>query len=508
VLIAVFAAALAGSLAYRHTRPITFLSDTCQFLRAARKIRRERRFPGVLEYNLMDAIEKVEWDYPPLLILILSLFPPAAVERHLRAFSVINDLACMAALGATAWLVSGSIETGLLTMTLYSFTPSVVVQRMMLTARFLSIALLTVSMGLVIYYIGGGGVWAAAAGVITGALLLLSNALAIQAWALVIVSLAIFSPARWVWLAYSAASLALCYLAAGRIAWRVHRGLIVKLMVLKRYRMDDIRISRFHLLEKIRGAPQDQAKTTSRDLRIIVKSVSLIDYPFVWVLLLSPLFDPHWSETGDLGVWFLVMLLCHLLIDTIPALRFIGPANRYLSYSFLPAGLMISRLVAGADWSAPAAALLGLALLVGVAVAVRRLLLLEKANDLDVSELRDLGQYLSRIAEDRFLVLPMPFSDALGYFSEKKFLHGWASRAWGVGPRYGIYPVIERPLDEIIREFDLEAIIIRKGYVRFEELQVSNAYKIAERGSFEVYRVASAAKREGGHEGLPAPHHF
>lgn len=61
-----------GSLVYRHSRPVTLLNDTCAVLRAARKIHRERRFPGVLDYNLMDAFEGVKWDYPPLLILKYS----------------------------------------------------------------------------------------------------------------------------------------------------------------------------------------------------------------------------------------------------------------------------------------------------------------------------------------------------------------------------------------------------------------------------------------------------
>ena len=490
-MIAALSAAILVSLLYRHTRPITFLNDTCQFLRAARKIRRERRFPAVLEYNLMDAHERVEWDYPPLLILLLALFPPSLVERHLRAFSVANDLICMLAIGLAAWVVDRRQETALVAMALYSFTPNVIVQRMMLTARFLSIALLTVSVGFVVYYLESGASWAIAAAAVFAALLLLANALATQAWVFIVLSLVAFSPARLTWLAYAAASMALCYLMAGRIAWRVHRGLAAKLWVLKKYRMDDIRIGQFHLLEKIRGLAPERASTFRRDLRIVIRSAWFIDYPFIWTLAV-PVWFGQWSlGAGDLTVWLAVLTACHLLIDSVPALRFVGPAHRYLTYGFLPAAVLITRAIFDPQHGAVASAVLFSTFACGLALAARRLSRLGGTYDLELSPLTDIGERLKHLPLDRILVLPMPLSDTLGYFSGKKFLHGWASRAWGVGPRHGIYPVIERSLDEVIAQFGLEVIVIKKDYAHFDELKISTARKVADNGAYEIYAVGT-----------------
>lgn len=490
-MMAALAAAILVSLLYRHTRRITFLNDTCQFLRAARKIRRERRFPAVLEYNLMDAHEGVEWDYPPLLILVLALFPPTLVERRLRVFSVANDLICMLTIGLTAWAVDRRPETALVAMALYSFTPNVIVQRMMLTARFLSIALLTVSVGFVAYYLESGAIWAMASAAIFAALLLLSNALATQAWVLIVLSLVAFGPARLTWMAYAAASIALCYLIARRIAWRVHRGMVTKLWVLKKYRMDDIRIGQFHLLEKIRGSARETASTFRRDLRIVVRSALFVDYPFIWTLAVPVWFGQLWLGPVDFTVWLAVLIACHLLIDSVPALRFIGPAHRYLTYGFLPAAVFIARATFDSQHRAMASAVLFSTFACGLAVAARRLSRLESTYDLELSSLKDIGERLKRLPLDRILALPMPLSDTLGYFSDKQFLHGWASRAWGVGPRHGIYPVMERALDDVIVQFGLEAVVIKKDYVDFDELKISLARKVADNGAYEIYAVGA-----------------
>jgi hypothetical protein len=494
VIVAALCGAILVSLLYRHTRPITFLNDTCQFLRAARLIRRERRFPQVLEYNLMDAHERVEWDYPPLFILMLALFPPGFVERHLRAFSVANDLICMTAIGLAAWVVGGRYETGLVAMALYSFTPNVIVQRMMLTARFISIALVTVSMALVVHYLESGAALPIAAAVILAALLLLSNALATQAWFFIILSLAAFSPARFTWIVYAAASIALCYLVAGRIAWRVHRGLVVKLWVLKKYRMDDIRIGQFHLLERIQGHAPKSFSTARRDLRIIIRSVLFIDYPFIWTLAVPVLFGQSWAGSVDLTVWLALLVACHLLIDSVPALRFIGPAHRYLTYGFLPTAVFIARSIFDSQRNDLASAVLFSTFAFGIALAARRLSRLESSYDLELSSLKEIGERLRDLPIDRILVLPMPLSDTLGYFSEKKFLHGWASRAWSVGPRHGIYPVMERPLDDVIAQFELEGVVIKKDYARFDELKISAARKVADNGAYEIYAVAAGRR--------------
>src|SRR5262249_31425693 len=142
----VLAAATIADLVWRHARAPVLLGDTCQFLRAADTIRRQRRFPGVLEYNLMDAIERVEFDYPPLLALLLALWPPAAVERRLRAILVLSDLAALGATAAVAWALTRRPEAAVIAAAIYAGTPNLCGQTAMLTARFLSLFLFPLSM--------------------------------------------------------------------------------------------------------------------------------------------------------------------------------------------------------------------------------------------------------------------------------------------------------------------------------------------------------------------------
>jgi hypothetical protein len=185
---------------------------------------------------------------------------------------------------------------------------------------------------------------------------------------------------------------------------------------------------------------------------------------------------------------------CHLLIDCVPALRFIGPAHRYMTYGFLPAAVLIARAVFDSQHLVLASVVLFSTFAIGMALAARRLARLESTYDLELSSLKEIGERLRDLPLDRILVLPMPLSDTLGYFSDKKFLHGWASRAWGVGPRYGIYPVMERPLDDVIAQFELEAVVIKKDYVRFDELRITSARKVTDNRAYEIYAVGAAAR--------------
>lgn len=477
-----------ASLAYRHTRPLTLLLDTGQFLRVARKIRRERRFPGVLEYNLMDRLERAEWDYPPLYILILALLPTSFLEKRMRVVTVAGDLVALAALTAAAWLLTHELLAVLVAVALYSFTPRVLQESGMLTARFFSIGLFSISMGLGLAYVQAASPWLLVGGALGGGLLLLSNALAIQAWALTTGALVLVSPDRLDWAVYGVLSIVTCYAMAGRVAWRVHRGLVRKLRVLRRYRMDDIRIGRMRFLGLLRGESAGSGRDRRGDARIVARSLSLADYPFMWAVVAAVLLGPFGGWT-DVHTWLTVLLGCHLLIDSVPRLRFVGPANRYLSYGFLPAALLLWPPLAQKFAVGIVGALLLVTLLAGGALALWRQRRLGRPDPAEVREIEELGARLRDLPVERIFVLPMPLNDCLGYLSGKSFLHGWASTAWGVGPREGIYPVLERPLEKIVGRFELDALVLRRDYVEIDEFHVDGARELARVGGYTVYDI-------------------
>src|SRR5438445_12250244 len=144
----------------------------------------------------MDAIERVPFDYPPLLVLLLALWPPAVIERRLRLVLVVNDVAALASTAAVAWALTSSVETAALAAAVYAATPNLCGQTAMLTARFLSLALFPLSMGLALLAATGQGpLWLLGPAALAGALLLLANALAIQAWLAVVLVLLFTSDA-------------------------------------------------------------------------------------------------------------------------------------------------------------------------------------------------------------------------------------------------------------------------------------------------------------------------
>ncbi len=486
-------AGTAAAVVWRHARAPVLFGDTCQFLRAADSIRRQRRFPGVLEYNLMDAIERVEFDYPPLLVLLLALWPPAVVERRLRLVLVVNDLAALASTAVTAWAVTRSLEAAAIAAAVYAATPNLCGQTAMLTARFLSLALFPLTMGLALLAATGqGSLWLLAPAALAAALLLLANALAIQAWLAVLFALLLASDARLLWAGYGAASIVLCYALGGRIAWRVHRGLVSKLVTLKRHRMDDIRIRQFDLLQRIRGGDGAPRPAPRLALRLLGRALGFVEYPAMWTLVAAVVVGWRPRPWTDLHTWLAVLVAAHLTIDTVAALRFVGPAHRYLSYGLVPLGVLIATALP----VAPVAlgVVLAASLVAGVALGHRRLVALTTGAKGAASELRDLGARLAATPLRRLLVLPIHLSDAVGYLTGKAMLHGWASRAWGVGPRYGIYPVIERPLDEIVTTFGLDGLVLRKDYVRVEELALARTRLVVDTPAFAVYAVGEAAR--------------
>jgi len=487
----VLGAATAVTLVWRHARAPVLLGDTCQFLRVAESIRRERRFPGVLEYNLMDAIERVEFDYPPLLVLLLALWPPAVIERRLRLVLVVNDLAALASTAAMAWALTRSVEAAAVAAAVYAATPNLCGQTAMLTARFLSLALFPLSLGLALLAAAGQGPpWLLLPAALAGALLLLANALAIQAWLAVVLALLLASDARAVWAGYGAACLVLSYALGGRIAWRVHRGLVSKLVTLKRHRMDDIRIRQFDLLQKVRGGDGAPRPVPGLTLRLLGRAFLFIEYPAMWTLIVAAGLGWRPRPWTDLHTWLAVLVAAHLSVDTIAGLRFVGPAHRYLSYGLVPLAVLIATALPVAPTTLRV--VLAASLLAGIALGHRRLAALTAGTERVASELRHLGARLGATPLRRLLVLPMHLSDPVGYLTGKAMLHGWASRAWGVGPRYGIYPVLERPLDDVVATFGLDGLVLRKDYVRVEELAVSGARLVIDTPAFAVYAVGEA----------------
>jgi hypothetical protein len=300
------------------------------------------------------------------------------------------------------------------------------------------------------------------------------------------------SDARATWAAYGAASFVLCYAIGGRIAWRVHRGLVSKLVTLKRHGMDDIRLRQFDLLQTLRGGDGSPRPAPGLTRRLLARALLFAEYPAMWTLIAAAVLGWRPRPWTDLHTWLAVLVAAHLTVDTVAAWRFVGPAHRYLSYGLLP----LAVLVAAALPMAPLAlrAVLGASLLAGVALGQRRLAALTAGTQRAAAELRELGARLSATTLGRLLVLPIHLSDPVGYLTGKAMLHGWASRAWGVGPRYGIYPVMERPLDDIVATFGLDGLVLRKDYVRVEELALTRARLVIDTPAFAVYAVGEASR--------------
>lgn len=457
--------------------------DTWRHLMYADYIRKYRRLPQSIEDRY---ITSGPFGYPPFLLIILSFFPKKFADNYQFIFSPLFDVLHNYFIFASILLISHNIGFALLGQLIAALTPVVVIEASNLNTRIVSYLLFSVSFfSLLFFSINGNFILLALAG---GALFLLffTHRFGIQAYAFTIIGFS-FVERNFFYLFFFIGIFFLVVMLGGQVykaILREHLGSLNywRAKIENRFSHQFLKMKKMKrkkdFINKLYGLSTkfsflyifgENPWLGLLILLILAKNIFYISLPSMLSADIS----------SKLLLWIIISTVVTIAVLAIKQLRFLGEGYRYIEYATFPISILLasylSSLIRYRFDFFYVFIFFCVLVLIGTILLQIKTVLRDRNRTIDKAKW-EIINFLKKMGKDvRLGVFPIQLGDAMMYFIDGKVLT--SDSLVGLEKLVDIFPVVRKPMRDIIARYNLNYIFFDKQYVSLEELNLKE-YKI------------------------------
>lgn len=472
--------------------------DTWRHLLLADYVRKHHTIPTVLEEQYIRSSGNP--GYPPIIYLILSLFPKNFTERFQFIFAPIFDAIQNYSIFYFAYLITNDILSSISAQVIATLTPIAVIEASNLSTRTLSYLIFSLSFfPLILFTTTHMYFWLFIAFVML-LVLFLTHKFAVQAYFFTTIGLSIIQRNP-LYVLFFLSGFAFMYIFMSNI----YRPILKEHLSILKFWNSNIQ---YRFIHQFRG---DQK---SKEVSDFVHRLFLLSTrnPYMYILGNNPWISIIFIGTiisfmqnaqiestilnqnmlSKLHIWTYTSILIALFTLSVKRLRFLGEGNRYLEYSILPISIILGSYVPsfahvyGTLFIAFTTFLL-LGLTMSIVYIQIKVVLKDRMRTI-TPELWNCIAHLNKFeGKARIAIFPLQFGDALTYFIKGKVLTTYNNA--GLANLSDIYPVVKIPIDKLIKKFDLNFILFDKNYVTLKELAITKYSIIKKDGGYILLKV-------------------
>ncbi|OGH16068.1 MAG: hypothetical protein A3C30_00570 [Candidatus Levybacteria bacterium RIFCSPHIGHO2_02_FULL_40_18] len=449
---------------------------------------KQKRIPGRIENGFLVP---GDYDYPPVFIWILSKFPFKLVEKYEFLFSPFFDFIHLIIIFGIVYILTSNIFLALLTQLLYILTPIIILENSSATPRSLGYTLFTILMMSVIFYYQNPNPAFLALAVISGSIIFLTHRFTAQGF-LFFAVIFDFIKQNIVFSLVFLTSFAAAVLLSKGFYIKVLRGHIGNLKFWGRN-------IEYRFAHQVKG---NIGHHENRDFIFRIYNRFLQFPPFVleitspWVLFVLYVFifefqgNPVFSL---MTLWVVISYILALLTIWVPNLRFLGEGQRYLELSAFPAAFLTSNFLVSkinSNIGLPLAVLysiIGVLALVTIVVIQRKAIINEKLRTL-TPEMKKMFAYLKSLkTKPRLLCIPHQITTNTIYHTGCPV---YVNASYTTIDKISdVYPYIRKPLREIMKDHNLDMILLNQDYATISDLKIGHYKKVHEVENFVLLKL-------------------
>lgn len=470
--------------------------DTWRNLSIADYIRTHKRLPQQLPKYMLEG----PFDYPPFLNIILALLPKKFVEDYQGFISPFFDTINNIIVFIVSYILTKDLSVAIFSQLIYILSPILVIENASLNARSLGSLFFYLAFLSTIFYSINHSPFLFLCAILFTTLLLFSQKMAAQTLFFLSLFFSVIEQ-NFIYLFILSISVILAIVVSRGFYMRI---LVGQLSVLKYFRM----IIKNRYAHQVRGVIPasknrdfiDMLKTTIREypLFALVGSCPLITIGFLislWLLIFPQntflIYYPGLSLISyKFALWVVVLYGLGIITAQIRPFQFLGEGIKYLVYAGLPASFIISITTFDLFINRGNTVLLIFIICILFLSLIQIFLLQNKAviNDITRSvtpALRRIMDFLQRQSSQiNLATIPFSLSDCIAYFTKSNILSSDSAYVLGNNPDYlDYYPVLRRPLEEILNKHNINYLLIDKNYVNLDELKLSRIKVVLEEGN-------------------------
>lgn len=471
--------------------------DTWRHLMFAEYVRKNKRLPESITDRY---IVSGPFDYPPFIIIFLSLFPKKFIDNYQFLISPIFDMVSNLLIFFIALFLSKDLKTAIFAQIVAALCPLIVMEASNLSTRVLSYLIYSISFfSLLMFSYNHNPVWIVVS-YLTLALLFLTHKLAIQAYLFTSIIFSLVEK-NILYLFFFVGTFLSTLILFNKIYMPVLKGHIAIL----KYWQKNIKLRFAH---QFRGLPKEDE---SADFIQRVYILSLKN-PFVYMLGSNPwlglfivlfilkslgiislqltLDDPMLNK---FNIWIFSSLLITSFVLFIPKLRFLGEGQRYMEYAIFPLSIVLGNYFSSLMSSYTGMfmwifSLSVILILVNIIFLQYKVIIKDRARTIN-QQLWKIINYLNKTGKNkvRLAIFPFNLGDAMMYFLKGKVLT--SDSIVGLLQMSDVYPFVKKPMNEIIKKYNLNYIVIDQKYVQLKELRLKKYRVLIDDNSYLLIKV-------------------
>lgn len=475
--------------------------DTWYYLASARALRRTWRLPIRLpQYLLHEDTES----YPPGFIFLLALVPERMLQRWFWLVAPFIDgmhllFTYAITLRLTDSLLAASIAGGV-----HALTPKLVTETRNLNPRSLGAFLNSVATYLVLRsldpaaaptLLGVHPPLVIAAAIFAIAALFLTHTTSTVALVVTSGALAAVFADPW-YLAFVAAGALGAILISGGFYFRVIHNHLESI----RFWRGQVGLRGANPIadSPIYGRPSKAAVRRRRDAALAIGLIRILgENPFLVPLLLAAtptVFVVWWGP--HIYVWAVTVLMWAIAVTVITPLKLFGEGHLYMKTSVFPTAFSLALVLGGVNAWRTLPGIIVLASFAASAVAIALFVVYVHTRTEQASstppDLAAIAQDLRARPGQRVLVLPFLYSDYVMYASGRSVL--WGGHSGDLTKLRDLFPVIRRPLQDLIREYRIDHVLLDLRYTQPAPLRLDGMLApVSQHGDFSLFAVDPAA---------------
>ena len=461
--------------------------DTWYYLASAEALRQQKRLPITLsQYLLHDPYES----YPAVFPVFLALLPQAFLRNNFWLISPIIDCIHLLALYLLSFRLTDSVFAAGLAGLIYAVTPQLISETRNLNGRAFASLLLTVCMIVLLRsvipsssatssFLGSGSTALWIVAIVLIAILYNTHTSTTIAFLVSVALLSVVSGDPRFVLA-GVIGLPVAILISGGYYLRVLRNHLHA----ARFWIRNVHLTRAHQVHDspILGSLTN-GRSRSRGLyrsdirsRLALLARLVGENPFILAMLVTPVPVSDW---GFAMYWWAIAILGWSVLTTFGGpLRILGPGIHYMKASVFPSAYALAVTV---NVQEGAVSLVGLAVLCAMLASFAALayfyrVMASRETEHTAQTPPDLvgaADYLRELPGKAVLVLPTMYADFVAYNAGKPVV--WGGHSGDLKKFEEFFPVIRKPLNYFIHQYEVDYVLLDLAYTKPSELQADHA---------------------------------
>jgi len=427
-----------------------------------------------------------EYDYPPAFILILSKFPFHFVKEYEFLFAPFFDSIHILLIFLFAYLLTGSILTGLITQFLYILTPIIILENSSATPRSLGYTLFSVTFMSIFLFQNTHMMIYLLISLLSATCIFLSHRFTTQGFIFFSIAFSLIEK-NTLFLAVLIISFSSAFIVSKGFYLKVLRGHIGNLKFWYRNIL-------YRFAHQVKG---NYITFKTHDFVFKLYNQFLKFPPFVlaitnpWVLTafsFTYVFPKYTLIEGQIFLWLIISYVISLATTWISWLRFLGEGQRYLELSAFPAAFLSAKVLMHFIPTSVSLFIVVLYAFFAAACFVTILVIQRKAIIKDTlrtitPDMQQMFNYLKTLhPKPKLLCIPHQITTNVIYhtgcpvFVNADYTH--------IERISDVYPFLRKPIKQIIEEKNLDAVLLNEQYAKKDELGIKN-FKVIKQ--FENY---------------------